>query len=105
MDVTLFIARVLLATLFGFAGIAKLLDLKGSAKAMTDFGAPEWLAAPLGYSLPFIEIKARAMGLFGASGTPSALLVDRAGNIGSSLALGADAIFTSAGNRESAATN
>ena len=51
-----FLARMLLTTLFGFAGIAKLLDLKGSRKAMTDFGVPEWLAAPLGYCLPVIEI-------------------------------------------------
>ena len=56
MDLTLFLARMLLTTLFGFAGIAKLLDLKGSRKAMTDFGVPEWLAAPLGYCLPVIEI-------------------------------------------------
>ena len=56
MDVTLFLARMLLAAVFGFAGIAKLLDLKGARKAMTDFGAPDWLAAPLGYCLPFLEI-------------------------------------------------
>jgi hypothetical protein len=56
MDVTVFFVRMLLAAVFGFAGIAKLLDLKGSRKAMTDFGAPGWLAAPLGYCLPFLEI-------------------------------------------------
>jgi thiol-disulfide isomerase/thioredoxin len=46
-----------------------------------------------------------AMGLFGASGTPSALLVDRAGNIASGLAIGADAIFALARNRESTTAN
>ena len=46
-----------------------------------------------------------AMGLFGASGTPSALLVDRSGNIASSLAIGADAIFALAGKQESTVTD
>lgn len=56
MDAILFLARILLAALFGFAGIAKLLDLKGSKKAMEDFGVPEWLAGPTGYCLPIVEI-------------------------------------------------
>jgi uncharacterized membrane protein YphA (DoxX/SURF4 family) len=53
MNVILLLARVALAAVFGIAGIAKLFDLKGSRTAMVDFGLPDWLGSPLGFSLPF----------------------------------------------------
>jgi len=53
------------------------------------------------HSAVLLDQNQGAMGLFGASGTPSALLVDRAGNIGSNLALGADAILALAGSQKS----
>lgn len=56
MGLFLLAARLTLAGVFGLAGIAKLLDLQGVRKAITDFGAPKWLADPLGYGLPFFEI-------------------------------------------------
>jgi thiol-disulfide isomerase/thioredoxin len=45
-----------LAAVFATAGLAKLLDLKGSQKAITDFGLPQWLVKPLGFGLPGAEI-------------------------------------------------
>jgi thiol-disulfide isomerase/thioredoxin len=56
MSVILLLARVALAAVFGLAGVAKLFDLKGSRVAMRDFGLPDWLAAPLGSCLPFLEL-------------------------------------------------
>ncbi|MBC7797991.1 MAG: redoxin domain-containing protein [Pyrinomonadaceae bacterium] len=41
---------------FGVAGVAKLFDVKGSQKAVENFGVPELLARPLGVLLPIIEI-------------------------------------------------
>jgi len=43
--------------------------------------------------------------LFGATGTPSALVVSRDGNIGSSLAAGADAIFALLDDQKSPVAN
>lgn len=48
--------RVALALVFGTAGIAKILDLQASSKAITDFGFPVWLAHPLGIGPPLIEV-------------------------------------------------
>lgn len=56
MEIFLLIARLVLTGVFGVAGIAKLFDLKGSQKAVADFGVPEGLAKPLGVALPIIEI-------------------------------------------------
>src|SRR5215212_5398116 len=56
MDVVLLIARLLLAAVFLVAGVAKLLDLRGSRAAMSGFGVPERLAGPLGLILPLVEI-------------------------------------------------
>ncbi len=64
MDVVLFLARIFLAVVFALAGVAKLFDLQGSKKAITDFGAPHWLAAPLGYGLPILEITAACLLVF-----------------------------------------
>ena len=49
-------ARCLLSVVFFAAGLSKLLDLKGSRKAITDFGLPGWSANPLGTGLPIAEI-------------------------------------------------
>jgi len=38
------IARLLLTGVFGASGIAKLADLSGTRKSITDFGLPEFLA-------------------------------------------------------------
>jgi peroxiredoxin/uncharacterized membrane protein YphA (DoxX/SURF4 family) len=56
MDAALLIARLLLAVVFILAGVAKLSDLKGSRKAITDFGLPAVLASPLALLLPLAEL-------------------------------------------------
>ncbi len=48
--------RLFLAAIFLVAGIGKLLDLKGSEKAVKDFGIPEILAKPVSVILPILEI-------------------------------------------------
>ncbi len=49
-------ARLLLATVFLVAGVAKLGDRAGSRRALKDFGVPDWLVAPLGILLPIAEL-------------------------------------------------
>jgi len=52
----LLLIRIFLFAVFAVAGIAKLLDLQGSEKAVKDFGAPEELAKIFAIALPFAEI-------------------------------------------------
>lgn len=56
MDIALLLARLLLASVFFVAAIAKLADRAGSNKAMTDFGLPLSFARPLSLLLPLIEL-------------------------------------------------
>src|SRR5438128_1972335 len=56
MDIVLLAARVLLALVFGMAGVAKLADRAGSRQALRDFGLPGWLAGPLSVVLPLVEL-------------------------------------------------
>jgi peroxiredoxin/uncharacterized membrane protein YphA (DoxX/SURF4 family) len=56
MDAALLIARLVLAAVFILAGLAKLSDLKGSRKAIIDFGLPAVLASPLALLLPLAEL-------------------------------------------------
>jgi hypothetical protein len=56
MDIVSLVARVLLAVVFGVAGVAKLADRAGSQRALRDFGLPGWLASPLGVVLPLVEL-------------------------------------------------
>src|SRR5215211_6031472 len=56
MGTALLVARLLLALVFAVAGVAKLADREGSRRAITDFGAPSALAAPLGLLLPLAEL-------------------------------------------------
>jgi methylamine dehydrogenase accessory protein MauD len=51
---------------FGIAGVAKSVNLAGSRKAIRDFGAPAWLAEPVGNLLPFVEIAVAALLLAGS---------------------------------------
>src|SRR5215216_1831461 len=60
MDAALLIARLVLAALFSLAGVAKLSDLKGSRRAIIDFGVPSAIAAPLGLLLPLAELTVAA---------------------------------------------
>ena len=56
MTFAILTARLLLACVFGTAGLTKLLDLNGSRRAIANFGVPTWLAKPLGVLLPCAEI-------------------------------------------------
>lgn len=60
-------ARLLLVAVFLISGVAKLLDLAGSRRAMSDFGIPIELGVPLSVLLPFAEIAVSLTLLF--SGT------------------------------------
>jgi uncharacterized membrane protein YphA (DoxX/SURF4 family) len=56
MDIFLLILRLALAGVFGTAGIAKLFDPVGSAKAAADFGVPAPLTRAVAYLLPAAEL-------------------------------------------------
>ena len=56
MDAALLMARLVLAGVFAVAGVAKLLDLEGSRKAIREFGLPAVLASPLALLLPLAEL-------------------------------------------------
>jgi peroxiredoxin len=62
MDTLLVAAQLLLAAVFAVAGVAKLLDLNGSRRAVLDFGVPAPAARIIGTALPVAEI-ATAVGL------------------------------------------
>jgi thiol-disulfide isomerase/thioredoxin/uncharacterized membrane protein YphA (DoxX/SURF4 family) len=49
-------AQFLLAAVFATAAVGKLLDLKGSRRAMADFGVPASIAPTFGTLLPFAEL-------------------------------------------------
>lgn len=53
--------RLVLAVVFGFAGVAKATDLPGSRKATAAFGVPSWLASPVGTLLPVVEVAIAAL--------------------------------------------
>ena len=56
MEILLFTIRLFLFGIFALAGIGKLFDLKGSKKAVEDFGVPEGLSKPASVLLPIVEI-------------------------------------------------
>src|SRR5215467_13262690 len=56
MPLLLLVARLLLSAVFIVAGLAKLVDRRGSRQALIDFGVPGVLASPLGFLLPVAEL-------------------------------------------------
>ena len=56
MELILLLIRLILFAIFALAGIGKLLDLKGSEKAVKAFGTPEEFAKFFAVGLPFAEI-------------------------------------------------
>lgn len=64
MEIILLLIRLILFAIFALAGIGKLLDLKGSEKAVKDFGTPEEFAKFFAVALPFAEIVFAACLLF-----------------------------------------
>ena len=61
MDASLLATRLLLAAILAVAGAAKLADPAGSRKAVTDFGLPARVAAPLALLLPGAELLAAVL--------------------------------------------
>jgi thiol-disulfide isomerase/thioredoxin len=55
MQVIVLVARLVLAGTFAIAGLAKLTDRAGTAKAFVDFGIPDALARPGSVILPLLE--------------------------------------------------
>jgi thiol-disulfide isomerase/thioredoxin/uncharacterized membrane protein YphA (DoxX/SURF4 family) len=64
MEEILLLIRILLAGVFVLAGVGKLFDPAGSAKAVRDFGVPEEFSAGIGYALPVAEILIAVLLLF-----------------------------------------
>jgi peroxiredoxin len=62
MDGVLLAGRLILAVVFGVAGVAKVLDPGGSRQALVGFGVPSGLARPVAVLLPLAEL-ATAIGL------------------------------------------
>jgi methylamine dehydrogenase accessory protein MauD len=93
MHAALLVARLLLASVFAVAGVAKLADRAGSKRAMANFGVPASLAAPLGVLLPIAELAVAAALIptstawWGAVGALVLLLLFVVG-IGANLAIG-----------------
>jgi thiol-disulfide isomerase/thioredoxin len=56
MNIFLLLARMILAVVFGIAGIAKLADPAGARESITGFGVPKFLATPLAWLLPLAEL-------------------------------------------------
>ncbi len=66
MNAAVLIGGLLLAAVLATAGVAKLLDLEGSRRAVAAFGVPSRLAKPLGTLLPAAELGAAALLAAGA---------------------------------------
>jgi peroxiredoxin/uncharacterized membrane protein YphA (DoxX/SURF4 family) len=60
MSSTLLVVRLVLAATFAVAGVGKLLDVRGAARAAREFGAPERLAPAIGVGLPLVELSVAA---------------------------------------------
>jgi uncharacterized membrane protein YphA (DoxX/SURF4 family) len=60
-EALLLIARLVLAAVFLAAGVAKLVDWRGSRQAMLGFGVPERLAGPVGWLIPAAEVAIGAL--------------------------------------------
>lgn len=63
--------RIVLAAVFGFAGLAKAADLPGSRKATADFGLPPRLASYFGNLLPAAEVTVAALLIPGFTARPA----------------------------------
>jgi peroxiredoxin len=85
MDMTLLLAKLLLAVVFAIAGAAKLADRDGVRQVAAEFGAPAGLLAPLAWLVVAAEL-----------GVGLALLVDGSAQIGALTALALLVVFSAA---------
>ncbi len=56
MSAVLLVARIVLATVFAVAGVAKLVDRAGMRRALDAFGVDGWLVSPMSIVLPLAEL-------------------------------------------------
>jgi uncharacterized membrane protein YphA (DoxX/SURF4 family)/thioredoxin-related protein len=56
MEAALAIGRLVLAAIFVFAGVSKIVDRPGTIRSMAAFGLPSSLASPVAAVLPLVEI-------------------------------------------------
>src|SRR3954469_9528804 len=77
------LAELFLAAVFAVAGVAKLVDLKGSQKAVAEFGVPEGAAPAIGLLVPIAGLATAVL-----------LVVPSTGRLGAALALGLLLAFT-----------
>lgn len=73
MLLLLLMLELLLAAVIGVAGVAKLLDRKGTQAAAINFGVPPQFASPLAVLLPFLEIAVGVGLVFSSTAWVSAL--------------------------------
>jgi peroxiredoxin len=73
MDITLLVARVLLAAVFFLAAATKLVDRANARRAAVDFGVPTAVARPFALILPLAELAVAGALLPGASARWGAL--------------------------------
>ena len=66
------VSGLVLAAVFGAAGVGKLTDRSGTRKAVEEFQAPKQLVAPLAVTLPIAELAVVAMLLLNATRTVGA---------------------------------
>jgi uncharacterized membrane protein YphA (DoxX/SURF4 family)/peroxiredoxin len=73
MHLIIVLLRIALSAVFGIAGVAKLLDQRGTRDAVKNFGAPESLAPALSVVLPIAELAIAAGLLFDRTTRTSAM--------------------------------
>jgi thiol-disulfide isomerase/thioredoxin len=73
MFLAIFFIRLALSVVFGIAGFTKLLDLRGTREAITNFGAPKRLAPTLSLLLPICELAVAIALLFNNTARPAAI--------------------------------
>ena len=56
MILVVVLAHLLLAATFIVSGLAKLVTPAGTRRAITELRAPVWMAAPLSWGLPLVEL-------------------------------------------------
>ncbi len=67
MEIVLLLVRSFLFGVFALAGVGKLLDLEGSAKAVKGFGVPDEIAKTVSFLLPLFEITIGFLFLFNST--------------------------------------
>jgi peroxiredoxin/uncharacterized membrane protein YphA (DoxX/SURF4 family) len=68
------LARLTLAVVFAFAGLAKLVDRTGTQRMLGAFGVPAVLVRPVGTALPVVELGVAGALLFGALARAAAVV-------------------------------